>query len=376
MGIDGNGNVYVAGYYNGTLTLDPVASGAVLTSAGSFDNFLGEYNSSGTFITALSAGGSNFDADFGIGVNSGGQVALAGRYTGPASFGSTTLPAQSNKSIFIAALSGPTSPTSPTPNAPALEAGSDAGLSNSDGITNDTTPTFDASGITAPGNLVTLLRDGVAVATRTGTGPITDPGPVPNGVHSYTLEQTVVGSNISAPSAVTSVTIDTTTPPTPTALVLNPADDSGAKGDGITNVNQPRLTGTIASSTLAQLLNSSGTVLASALAGTNGAYTLTPPSPLADGTYVFSVREESVAGNFSAASASFTLVIDTTPPDAPTTPSLLPADDSGTVGDGITNVNQPRLIGTAASSGLTIQLLNAANTVIGSATAGTGMRTR
>ncbi len=302
VGVNSGGQVFVAGYFNGTATLGP---SNVLTSVGSYDAFVAEYTSSGSVQAAQSAGGANFDADYGIGVNNNGQIALAGRYTGPATFGSFTLPQESSNSVFVTELTAPTTlPAGPVaPSAPVLQAASDSGLSSSDGITNVTSPTFNASGITASNYVVSLLRNGVVVATRTGAGAITDPGPVPNGVYSYTLEQTDTNGNISTPSASTTITISTTTPATPAAPVLYAADDSGAPGGDITNVTQPRLIGTIDPSTLAQLLNSSGTVIASAMASSTGAYTLQPPSPLSSGTYTYSVREESVAGNFSAASA-------------------------------------------------------------------------
>ena len=76
VALDGGGRVFVAGYYSGTVKLDPTAAGASLTSAGSFDVFVTDYDTSGNFLTAQSAGGSNFDADFGIGVNSSGLVAI------------------------------------------------------------------------------------------------------------------------------------------------------------------------------------------------------------------------------------------------------------------------------------------------------------
>src|SRR5258708_3918355 len=58
-------------------------------------------------------------------------------------------------------------------------------------------------------------------------------------------------------------------------------------------------------------------------------------------------------------------------PAAPTAPALLPADDSGVIGDGITNVKRPHLIGTAAAN-LTIQLIDASGTVWASTTTGSG----
>src|SRR6185437_5199441 len=131
---------------------DPGAGGT-LASAGDFDAFVGEFDTAGHFVAAQPAGGANFDADFGVGVNASGQVAVAGRYTGPASFGTFTLPAQSNRSLFIAQLSSATTTTGPpAPAAPSLEAASDSGLSSGDRITDVKAPVFDVSGVSAPGN--------------------------------------------------------------------------------------------------------------------------------------------------------------------------------------------------------------------------------
>ena len=119
VALDGSGHVFVSGYYQNTITLDPTAPGATLTSAGDFDVFVAEYDTAGNFVAGQSAGGSDFDADFGVGVNAAGQVAIAGRYSGPAAFGSIGLPAQPGKSIFIAQLSSsiPVTPTAPAPRA-------------------------------------------------------------------------------------------------------------------------------------------------------------------------------------------------------------------------------------------------------------------
>src|SRR5207248_784795 len=127
-------------------------------------------------------------------------------------------------------------------------------------------PVFDVAGISAPGNLVQLLRDGVVVGTRNGAGAITDLGPVPDGAHVYTARQTDAANNVSPSSPSTTVTVDSRTPTTPASPSLNPADDSGAKGDGITNVKQPRLIGSIDPSTLVQLLDSGGNVVTSTTA--------------------------------------------------------------------------------------------------------------
>jgi len=369
VGLDGSGHVFVAGYFQNSITLDPAAAGATLAGAGGFDVFVAQYDTSGQFLASRSAGGAGFDANFGVGVNGAGQVAIAGRYSGPAAFGSTTLPAF-QKSIFVAQLASATAATAPpAPGAPGLEAASDTGSSQGDRVTNATTLVFDENTVSAPGNLVQLLRDGAAVGSRTGAGPITDPGPVPDGVHIYTARQTGGSGLVSPASAGVSVTVITRTPATPATPTLNPADDSGVVGDAVTNVRQPRIVGAADPNATVQFLDSFGNVLAAAATAADGSYSLTVPFSLPDGSYPFRVREIDLAGNLSAASAGMTLVIDATPPAAPTAPALLAADDSGAVGDGVTNVRQPRLTGSAVP-GSSVQLVNAAGVVIGSAAAG------
>ncbi len=127
------------------------------------------------------------------------------------------------------------------------------------------------------------------------------------------------------------------------------------KGDGITNVKQPRLTGTAIANGAIELLNAAGTVIGTATASSTGSYTVTPSSPLADGSYVLDVAVMDVAGNLSLTSGTLALTIRTTAPATPAAPVLLPADDSGVKGDGITNIAQPRITGTADANS-TIQL--------------------
>ena len=90
--------------------------------------------------------------------------------------------------------------------------------------------------------------------------------------------------------------------------------------------------------------------------------------------HTYQVRQQDVAGNLSDDSAGLTVRIDTSVPAVPTAPRLLPADDSGTQGDRLTNVPQPRLTGTptlATGEVLpTVQLVNAGGTIIGEAVAG------
>src|SRR5205085_2270113 len=142
---------------------------------------------------------------------------------------------------------------------------------------------------------------------------------------------------------------------------------SGTAGDGLTGVRQPRLTGTAVAGATVQLLDAAGNVLGAATAAI-GSYTVAPTSPLADGAYALRVRAVDAAGNTGAAGPVLSLTIDTAAPAAPAAPTPFTADASGTQGDGLTSVRQPRLTGTA-EPGATVQLLDAAGNVLGAATA-------
>src|SRR5579864_4315959 len=363
--IDKAGQVDTTGWFESTVNFDPGPGIYKLTSAGFEDVFVSQLDSGGNFVAAISAGGIDFDVGSGIAVNATGLIAIAGSYTGPAAFGTTTLASLGMKNVFVAETL-PTIAAPPAPGTPVLEAASDSGLSNSDDITNVTQPVFDVAPA-GSANTVELLRDGIVVDSRTGPGAITDPGPLSDGTHNYTARQTNAAGQTSALSGTLTVTIDTTPPTTPSTPALLAADDSGIKGDGITNVAQPHLVGTAEAGSLAQILDASSAILGAALVAGDGTYSVRFSSALADGTYAVRVRSEDVAGNFSAGSFSFTLTIETTPPAAPALPALLASDDTGVKGDGITSVKQPHLVG-SAEAGALIQIINASNTVLGAAT--------
>lgn len=238
--------------------------------------------------------------------------------------------------------------------APDLQAGSDSGLFNNDNVTNLTTLVFDLVGVPA-GASVQLLRDGQIVlgGTRIGNGPISDNGPVPDGVHQYTLRVVDTSGGI-AFSAPVSVTVDTTPPAPPAAPVLDPADDTGFSNlDRVTMVNQPHYRGTSTDAdgyivlTDASGITQLGQVV---LNGTGSAqYSVAPSSPLPDGTYTLRVRAGDLAGNLSIpSSATLPIQIVTKQPQPTPTLAMVRADDTGVSNaDNITRIAQPRFVGTA-----------------------------
>ena len=77
----------------------------------------------------------------------------------------------------------------------------------------------------------------------------------------------------------------------------------------------------------------------------NGTYLAQITSPLADGVYTLVARTTNQAGNFSY-SAPLTITIKHTGPQIAPTLSILPADDTGIKGDGVTANHSPRFTGT------------------------------
>jgi len=365
IALDAGGNVDVAGTFSGKVDFDPGPSTMNLTSGGSTDAFVAGLDTAGNFVYALQAGQANANSAEGVAANASGSVAIAGSYSGTIAFGATTLPSAGPASIFVArAIVPPRSPAAPS--APILEAASTTGALNTTSIAS---PVFDVTSAD-PSDTVELARDGVVVGQRVGPGAIRDPGPVTEGSHTYTAFQvTPGGGGPSGPGVTVSFLL---TPPSALAApTLLAADDSGVVGDGITRVRQPHLVGIAPANDAVQVVNAAGSVLGSAVATSGGAYSVLLSAPLGDGSYSLSVRAIDDAANVGAPSPALALKILSAPPAAPSAPSLLAQDDSGAVGDGITNARQPRLV-VAGPAGLTIQVVNPAGVILGSASAPTG----
>src|SRR5262249_47035867 len=124
----------------------------------------------------------------------------------------------------------------PVPGAPDLLATSDSGRSNTDDVTFATAPVFNVAPAVAT-DTVQLLRNGVVVATRTGPGQVTDPGPVADGTYSYTARQAALAGNLTPQSPALWVTIDTTPPAQPAPPAPQPGSITGP--NNTTSVNNP-----------------------------------------------------------------------------------------------------------------------------------------
>ncbi|MCH8905041.1 MAG: SBBP repeat-containing protein [Bacteroidetes bacterium] len=102
------GNVYITGWYQGTVDFDPGASTFNLTVTGAVDVFIQKLDPAGNFIWAKSMGGSSADVGRSITIDASGNVLTTGYYLGVVDFdpGATTfnLSAIGQAGIFVQKL--------------------------------------------------------------------------------------------------------------------------------------------------------------------------------------------------------------------------------------------------------------------------------
>lgn len=203
----------------------------------------------------------------------------------------------------------------PVPVVTGITTASDTGSSHSDGITSNTQPTF--IGTAQAGSTVTLYIDATSVGTTTADGSgawsFTPSSVLNDGTHTVTAMATV-GSVNSAISSGASVLIDTVVPTSPTGITLTTATDTGAShSDGVTNNNQPSLTGAAPAGSLVTVYID-GTAVGTTTADGSGAWQYAVPAPLLDGTHAVRTTATDTAGNVSSATAPWDFTVDTTAP--------------------------------------------------------------
>ncbi|WP_395329242.1 Ig-like domain-containing protein [Novosphingobium sp. BL-8H] len=232
------------------------------------------------------------------------------------------------------------------------------------GVTDDTHPLL--AGTAEPNTLVTIYDNGALLGTApvdgAGAWNFTPASALSPGSHNFVVTATDAAGNVSADSTGWTVTVDTSIPAAP--AIVGALDDVGSirgpvANGGVTDDTQPTLAGTALANADVSILRNGvpvDTVHADAL----GNWAYTPGVGLVDGTYVFTAQTVNAAGTGSAASAGFTISVDTS---APAIPSITGAmDDAGTVigplaSGAITDDILPMLSGTAVA-GSTVTVLD------------------
>ena len=288
----------------------------------------------------------------GTGIQSTGGTAIMGGYTAEQTF---TL--------------DHTAPVAP--GALLLNALDDSGASNSDGITNDTTPRVSGIGdANATVNLydtdgTTLL--GSTVANGAGFWVITSSA-LAAGSHTLTARQVDAAGNVSAASTGLSLTIDSTVA-APAAPALAAPSDTGTAGDRLTSATTPTVTGIAEAYAGVTLYATDGvTVLGTTTANASGAWSIVSAT-LGQGAHALTVRQTDLAGNVSSPSAALNLTVDSLAPGAGEAPVLAAPSDSGTLGDGSTNVTRPVISGTAEANALVTLYDSNGTTALGTTSA-------
>ncbi len=254
-----------------------------------------------------------------------------------------------------------------TPATPVLDLSNPGSPLANPPVTSNTSPIIDVT-LNLPGadanSSVSLIRDGSVVLTTpynttSGTLKLTDNG-VSFGPHTYQAIVTDLAGNISSASGKLMINVANNAPGT---LTLTSASDSGAKGDNITNVTSPTFTASSLTNNETLKLLRNGVIVASVPTGTTGSVQITDPGPLGSPsgpiTYTYFTQQVDSHGNTSLPGPTLTLTVDTTRPAAPTTIQLNTNSDSGTKGDGITNVTNPSFdVGGVKPGGLVVLLRN------------------
>ncbi|EIB0354859.1 non-fimbrial adhesin SiiE [Salmonella enterica] len=222
-----------------------------------------------------------------------------------------------------------------------IELVNDSGIPD-DNLTNNVRPHFQVT-VPTDVNVVRLSIDGGKTwfnATQSATPGVWDYtwlADVGEGKHTLTVEATDKAGNKTTQQL--DFIIDTLlSEPT---IVLDNTDDSGTKGDNLTNVNKPTfLLGNIdadARYVTVEVQHGGTKEVLTATKDATGNWSVTPTGTWADGDYTLTVRVEDEAGN-EKHSASLTVTVDT----QITIDVIELVNDNGIPGDNMTNDAHPQ----------------------------------
>ncbi|MDS6674304.1 Ig-like domain-containing protein [Enterobacter hormaechei] len=241
-----------------------------------------------------------------------------------------------------------------------------AGVVASGGETDDNRPLIKGTGA-EPGNTITVYNGDKVIGTATvqadGTWSPEPTTPLPDGRYTLTAKETDGVGNVSGPSGEYIINVATVPPQAPTLDTVYddvaPHADYLQKGD-VTNDTTPTLSGSsgVAGGTIS--IYDNGRLIGTATVGSNGSWSFTPDTALADGSHSFTATVTDGVGRTSEPTGGFGIVIDTKAPDAAS--DLLVTDNVGAyqgpvVSGDTTDDNTPTLSG-RAEPGSTVNIID------------------
>ncbi|WP_397392095.1 Ig-like domain-containing protein, partial [Polynucleobacter sp.] len=305
---------------------------AGIAEDGQYYQYVSADASQGEMIAQLADGGAT-------------QIALNSQAIGLAGANSWLLPALligggmiAGAAILTNGFSGKTSSDSsiapeqpnpgPKPSGPQL---TDPSGGTSTG-TSDTTPSINI-GLIPKGSTPQLVIDGVvveAVMTTDANGNtiLTPVNPLPDGSHEISVQLVNPDGSVAQLGDPIVIVVDTIPPETPASApqLIGP---TGGTPIGTNDTTPGINVGPLPNGSTAQLIVDGEVVETTTTTDANGNTILTPVKPLPDGSHDISYQVTDPAGT-SPASPPFTIVVDTLPPETPTTaPTLATKTGSG-----------------------------------------------
>ncbi|MBK5177928.1 Ig-like domain repeat protein, partial [Budviciaceae bacterium CWB-B4] len=245
----------------------------------------------------------------------------------------------------------------PTLDAVIDDVGTITGELKSGDVTDDTKPTFEGSA--SAGSTIhvydgsTLL--GTAKADGSGKWTFEPPTALKDGTHNITFTATSPIGQVSDPSDVFVVEVDTKVPSPVESLLItdNVGDYQGELKNGdTTDDSTPTFSGKAEAGSIVTIYND-GVAIGSAKVSEGGTWTFTPETELPDGNYKFTTTVTDKAGNVGDATPVVNITIDT---DTLSVAISKLIDDAGAVtGDilanGVTDDLRPEIVGTVSKPG-------------------------
>ena len=201
------------------------------------------------------------------------------------------------------------------------------------GVTDDATPTF--TGKAEAGTTVTVM-DGIAslgttLVNAAGDWSFTPNTPLDPGAHAFTAIVTDAAGNVSAPTAPIHFTVDLAAQIVEINMVTDDviAITGPLAQNDMTNDARPTVSGKATAGGVVKLYDETGALLGATVADNAGHWTITPAFDLPEGKHDLTATVTTATAPESAATAAFTLTVDTTRPIAPVIVSV--TDDVGTI---------------------------------------------